>query len=107
MAAESMRQANSVKAFPHNRETLSFYYEVRGDYDQALVLRRERLELASATGAADEEAYARLEVCKMMAKMNQPLGEELALARKATGKLRRPEKIREKLARLERGEILD
>ena len=106
-AAEATRQAENVQMGPSYHGSLSYYYEARGEPERALRLRRDMLAIELASGSLDGEANARLEICKLIAKMNLPLAEELALARKATEKLRRPEKIREKLDRLERGEILD
>jgi hypothetical protein len=106
-AADAIRQAHTVQAQPVYHGPLSYYYEVRGNLDKALQVRREQLELELTGGSIQGEAAARLEICKLYAKMNLPLADELALARDAADRMRRPDQIRDKLDRLGRGEILD
>lgn len=106
-AAESVRQCMRAPALKVFRGPLVYYYEARGELDKALAVRREKLDFEIAAGSMAGEAAARLEICKLLAKMHRPLADELGPARAATDRLRRPEQIRAKLDRLEKGEILD
>ena len=106
-AGEAVRQHQNVPTLRVHEAPLMYYYEVSGDLEKALRVHRGVLDFELEAGSADGETQARLEICKTMAKMNLPLAEELALARKSAEKLRRPDRVLDKLDRLERGEILD
>ncbi|HZT80362.1 MAG TPA: hypothetical protein VFA26_09075 [Gemmataceae bacterium] len=80
-------------------DALCAYYEAGGESDKALEARDRQLQTVAGKGMFHYEARICLKRCELLARMGRPLEEQLALAREAAGRLKKPEKY---LAQLER-----
>jgi hypothetical protein len=78
---------------------LCAYHELGGDLPAMLAVRDRELKDVSGWGRFLTEARCRVNRCKLLARMGQPLEEELAAARAAAAKLRDPAPL---LAELEK-----
>jgi len=75
---------------PAYYHALSAYYEQGGDLQAALRVRAHELEGIAGKGRLLQECRARVERCRLLARMGLPMDQELASAREAAGRLRDP-----------------
>lgn len=78
------------------------YHEQGGEAESALAARGQELTTLADTGRWASEVRCRTERCGLLARLGRPLGQELADARAAAAKLRRPEPALGRLAEIER-----
>jgi hypothetical protein len=81
-------------------DALCAYHEQGGEWDSALRVRDQELRTLTGKGRLGREARCRLERCRLLARMGRTLGEEVAAARAAAGRLRHPEKYLTELNRI-------
>ena len=84
-------------------DAMCAYHEQGGDLAGALRTRERQLETLAGKGRLVHECRARVERCRLLARMGLPLADDLAAAREAAGKLRDPAPHLEELARIEAG----
>jgi hypothetical protein len=80
-------------------EGLCAYHELSGDLPGMLAVRDRELRDVSGWGRFLAETRCRIARCRVLARLGRPLAEELAAAREAASRLRRPEPY---LAQIER-----
>jgi hypothetical protein len=81
------------------------YHEHGGEGPLALAARGRELELLAGKGRWAAEVRCRTERCALLVRLGRPPAAELALARAAAGRLRRPEAALARLARIEQGPV--
>lgn len=72
-------------------EALCAFHELAGEKEMILKVRRMELDAVKDHGRLSYESRTRNRICRLMKELGQPLGEELALAREAAGRLKKPE----------------
>jgi hypothetical protein len=84
-------------------DALCAYRELRGDLVASLRARELELQSLEGTGQLDSECRVRVKLCRALARLGRPLGEEWRKARAAARRLRKPGKYLEELERLAGG----
>jgi hypothetical protein len=102
-AAERRLSALAAPPGPYYFNGLCAYHEARGDLEASLRARERELRTLAGSGQLDSECRAHVKRCQLLARLARPLGEALAEARAAAGRLRKPAKFLAELARLEGG----
>jgi hypothetical protein len=101
------RSATSVAArastvFDHwYYDALCAYQSLEGSYERALELRRRQLATLIDKGRTIDEFRCRLELCRLLSLLGQPLAADVAAARAVAGRLIDPAPALEQLERLE------
>ncbi len=90
----ALAQVSRLASIPDRTyyKALTAYHETGNDLPLALDLRRQELETLTGKGQTIAEYYCRREICRLLAKMGQPLAVEIANAQKAARQLKNPEK---------------
>ncbi len=91
--ARSAGARQKAQRMPPSRgfyDGLCLYHELGGDLPGLLAVRDRELKDVSGWGRFLTEARCRVHRCKLLARMGQPLEEELTAARAAAAKLRDP-----------------
>jgi hypothetical protein len=91
------RAAQVESAFGSFYEVLSDYHQLGGEYDQALSALDKQLAEAIQTGSAYEECDVRVERCKLLKQMGQPIDQETSLIRAKAQNMLKPEWFMKKL----------
>jgi len=86
------------------RDALCGFHELGGEWDKILRVRRLELQDLINTGLLDAECRCRVRICHLLAKLGQPLADELAQARRATESLKKPQRYLAELDALAQGE---
>ncbi len=109
-ARRLVRQAASrlvtTRALPSSAfyDAMCAYQEQGADLAAALKTRTRQLETLAGKGRLVHECRARVERCRLLARMGLPLADDLAAARTAADKLRDPAPYRDELARIAAGD---
>jgi hypothetical protein len=91
--ARSAASRQKAQRMPPGRgfyEALCLYHDLSGDLPSVLAVRDRELKDVSGWGRFLTEARCRVNRCKLLARMGQPLDAELEAAREAVAKLREP-----------------
>jgi hypothetical protein len=80
------------------------YHSLAGELPRALSVRQSELATVLDRGRFHRECKIRIELCRLLAEVGQPLEAELAAARTVVGQLRRTEPYLAELARIAAGE---
>jgi hypothetical protein len=108
-AQRLMRKAASRAGRLGAAPSLTFYDALRafhtlgGDLNAALAARGRELEALAGKGQWFQECRARMDRCRLLRRIGRPLDVELAAAREAASRLRRPGPALEELKRIEGG----
>jgi hypothetical protein len=101
LATATMNRLGIAPA-PSYYTALCASHELGGQLTAAWQVRERQLQTLLNKGQFAAECQCRLERCRLLAQMGQPLQAELAAARQAAGSLRDPRAVLEQLDRLER-----
>jgi hypothetical protein len=83
---------------------LDAFHTLGAEPAKALLARRNELAAIAGMGRLAYEARCRLRVCRLLARLGEPLADDLAAAREAARKLRHPQAHLDELDRIEKGE---
>jgi hypothetical protein len=99
------KRVKSHPGYPYY-EVLSAFHESAGAFDKALEARGHELAQLNGKGRPHDECRCRVQRCRLLALLGEPLGEELSAARAAATRLRDPSPHLEVLDRIERGDVM-
>ncbi len=73
-------------------EALHAYHELAGEFDRLCTLTRQELRAIQNKGRLHYETRVRIKLCRLLARLSEPITEELESARQAARQLKKPER---------------
>jgi hypothetical protein len=105
LVRQAQRHIGSIAADEEVFESLAWYYEICGEFENALNERTKMISFAQKGGYGHEEIEARIECCKLMVKLGLPIEKEATEARDRAKQMLKPDHYLRKLDTLETGKM--
>lgn len=105
LVRQAQRYIGSIDPAQQGSESLAWYYEICGEFENALNERTKMISFAQKGGYGHEELEARIEYCKLMVKMGLPIQKEATEARNRAKQMLKPDHYLRKLDALESNKL--